>query len=308
MLPRCRLLRAFMLPAILTTLLWSCSAICAARSARLVGGAAANVARIMIAMVLLGVWSHAFGWGLGGPALPWFLVSGFVGFGLGDLAMFAALQRVGPRLTMLLTHCVAAPLAAGTEWIWLGTRLGWKEMACGAAILAGVALALAPDRGLSVSRSNFWVGVLCGIGSACGQGFGSVLSRKANLAAEAAGMSVDGGTAAYERIAAGLVVAVAFALVMRRTHPSAPPVPGAWRRAWGWIAANALAGPSVGVACYQWALTTTPTGLLMPVVATVPVVTQFVVWLLDGVRPTRRTLVGGIIAAGGVGALRYLTS
>lgn len=265
-----------------------------------------------IAAVLLGIWAHGFGRGLGGPALPWFLASGFVGFGLGDVAMFAALQRIGPRLTMLLTHCLAAPLAALTEWLWLGNRLGWQEILCALVILTGVAIALAPDHGSGVSRRTFWIGVLGGIGSACGQGFGSVLSRKANAVADtAAGLpadtlvhAVDGGTQAYQRIVVGLLVAAIFWLLLRKRDPK--PAPGVWRHAWLWITANALAGPAIGVACFQWAISTMRTGILMPIVATVPVFTQLLAWWLDGTKPTRRTLLGGVVAVGGVIALRMV--
>jgi drug/metabolite transporter (DMT)-like permease len=48
---------------------------------------------------------------------------------------------------------------------------------------------------------------------------------------------------------------------------------------------------------------TTPTGILMPVVATVPVLTQVLAWKIDGHEPTRRTILGGIIAVAGVIAL-----
>ncbi len=55
------------------------------------------------------------GQGLRGASLGWFLVSGVVGYGFGDLALFQALPRIGPRFTMLLIHCFAVPLggAAG---------------------------------------------------------------------------------------------------------------------------------------------------------------------------------------------------
>jgi drug/metabolite transporter (DMT)-like permease len=296
-----------MLPAILTTLLWSCSAICAARSARLVGGAAANVTRMAIATFLLGAWAHfsPLARGLGGPALPWFVASGFVGFGLGDVAMFVALQRIGPRLTMLLTHCLAAPLAAATEWVWLNEALTWKEIAFAGVILGGVALALAPDRGTGASPRAFWLGALAGLGSAAGQGLGSVLSRKANEVAALAGYEVDGGTAAYQRIVVGLLVALAFFLILRRVKPDPAPEPGTWPRAWLWITANALAGPTIGVACYQWGLVTTKTGVIMPVVALSPIVTQLLAWAIDGTKPTGRTILGGFIAVAGVIALRF---
>lgn len=295
-----------MLPAILTTLLWSCSAICAARSTKLVGGAAANVTRMAIATLLLGLWAHLSPWahGLGGPALPWFMASGFLGFGIGDVAMFIALQRIGPRLTMLLTHCLAAPLAATTEWLWLGESLSGREIMFAAIILGGVGLALAPDHGSQATRRAFWLGVLGGLGSAAGQGFGSVLSRKANEAAALAGYSVDGGTAAYQRIVFGLLVAFVFWLVLRRVKPEPAPAPGVWPQAWLWITANALAGPTLGVACYQWGLQTTKTGVIMPVVALAPIATQLLAWAIDGTRPTARTLIGGVIAVAGVIGLR----
>jgi drug/metabolite transporter (DMT)-like permease len=295
-----------MLPAILTTLLWSCSAICAARSAKIVGGAPANLSRMVVAAILLGLCAHTAGRSLlGGPALPWFIASGLIGFGLGDVAMFAALGRIGPRLTMLLTHCLAAPLAAITEWLWLGTRLGIAEIACALVILGGVALALAPDRGVKIPRRAFWIGVLCGLGSAAGQGFGSVLSRKASAFYPAThgiveGM-IGGATAAYERIVPGILIALIFFLLTKRTTETCEP--GTWSRGWPWIIANALAGPSIGVAVYQWGVATTPTGILMPIVATVPVLTQFLAWKIEGHHPTRRTVLGGVIAVAGVVAL-----
>jgi drug/metabolite transporter (DMT)-like permease len=295
-----------MLPAILTTLLFSCSAICAGRSARIIGGGPANLVRMLVAAVLLGICAHTVGRAfLGGPALRWFIFSGFIGFGFGDVAMFGAIQRIGPRLTMLLTHCVGAVLAAATEWCWLGTRLGFAQIVCALIILGGVALALAPDHGAKIPRGVFWSGVLWGLGSAAGQGFGSVISRKASAFYPAThGITegiIGGATAAYERLLPGILVALAFFLLTRRADESREP--GAWPRAWPWIIGNALAGPSIGVAVFQWGVATTPTGILMPIVATVPVITQFLAWKIEGHHPTRRTVLGGIIAVAGVIAL-----
>jgi drug/metabolite transporter (DMT)-like permease len=112
---------------------------------------------------------------------------------------------------------------------------------------------------------------------------------------------ITGATAAYERIVPAILIAFLFCLYERRIAP--PPSNGAWSRAWPWIVANTLAGPSIGVAVFQWGVATTPTGILMPVVATVPVITQFLAWRIDGHRPTARTVLGGIIAVAGVIAL-----
>ena len=136
----------------------------------------ANVSRLVLAMLLLGIWAHGFGGGWRGPARPWFLLSGVIGFGLGDMALFGALPRIGPRLAILLTQCLGAPIAGLAEYLLLGTRISGLEAAFGVLILAGVALALAPDTKQEVDRSTFRVGVLFGIGSAMGQGLGGLFT------------------------------------------------------------------------------------------------------------------------------------
>ena len=297
-----------MLASFLTTIFFSLSVIFAARTVRMLGGPRANLARICLATVLLAVWAHAFGSGLRGESLPWFFLSGVIGFGLGDMALFGALPRIGPRLAILLTQCLAAPIAAVAEWAWLGTTLRALDLACAAVILAGVAVALAPDRGLGVDRRTFWIGALFGVGSALGQAFGAVVSRKANDVAALTHFPIDGGTAAYQRAIGGLLLtAVAFWLMRKsRAADDAVRPPGSWRAAWPFVVANALAGPAIGVGCYQWALRTTPSGIVLPIIATSPLVTIVLSFFLDGLRPTRRAVLGGLLAVAGAVALKLV--
>lgn len=292
----------------LTTIFFSLSVIFAARSARVLGAGTANLARITLATVLLAFWAHAFGAGLGGPALPWFFLSGIIGFGLGDIALFGALPRIGPRLAILLTQCLAAPIAACAEWVWLGTTLKLADVICAAVILAGVAVALAPDRSLAVERRVFWIGTLFGVGSAVGQAFGAVISRKANEVAALANFEIDGGTAAYQRILGGvLTTAVAYVLVHRARERAEPAAPDRWKRGWPLVVANALAGPAIGVGCYQWALKSTASGIVLPIVATSPLMTLLLARIIDGERPTRRAVLGGIIAVAGAVGLKMVS-
>ena len=292
-----------MFAAFLTTILFSLSVIFASRSAKLLGGTRANLSRIVLATGFLALWAHGFGAGVRGPAFWWFFFGGCVGFGLGDMALFAALPRIGPRLAILITQCLAAPLAAIVEWAWLGTTLTAAELWCAVVILAGVAVALAPDRGAKIPRSVFWIGVLAGVGSAMGQGMGAVISRKANAVAERAHFPIDGGSAAYQRIIGGLLVTlIAFIFLRRQKTDTAPQ----WRAAAPWTVANALAGPAIGVGCFQWALATTPSGVVLPIVATSPVVTIILAWFIDGTRPTRRAVAGGLIAVVGAVVLKRM--
>lgn len=295
-----------MLPSFLTTIFFSLSVIFAARSARVLGGQTANLGRISLATVLLAIWAHVFGQGLHGGGLPWFFLSGVIGFGLGDMALFGALPRIGPRLAILITQCLAAPVAALVEWLWLGTTVRPVDLLCASVILVGVAVALAPDHGMNVSPRTFWIGVLFGLGSALGQASGAVLSRKANEAAALTGYVIDGGTAAYQRIIGGLLMTIIGFLLIRRTLPKDdPPKPeDRWRRGSVFVLGNALAGPTLGVGCYQWALRSTPSGLVLPIVATSPLVTIILTFFMDGTRPSRRAVWGGVLAVVGAVLLK----
>jgi drug/metabolite transporter (DMT)-like permease len=293
-----------MLPALLTTLLWSVSVVCATRSTHYLGSAVANLTRLCLATVLLALWAHGFGKGLGGAGRWFFVLSGFVGFGLGDLALYEALPRIGSRFTLLLMQCLAAPIGALVEWLWLGTTLSVAQCITGLVILVGVAVALAPGNHFHLDRKHLFSGTIFGILAAIGQGGGAVLSRKAFLMTAQAGQSIDGGTAAYQRILGGIgVAAVYFAWVRGRNRPALSGSLLAWRKAWPWVVVNTLGGPVLGVGCYQWALSTTPSGIVLPIVATLPLVVIPFAWRLEGDRPGGRSIIGGIIAVTGVIAL-----
>jgi drug/metabolite transporter (DMT)-like permease len=107
----------------------------------------------------------------------------------------------------------------------------------------------------------------------------------------------------------------AFLVVKRAAFAQAirPSAPGhhtfkaekkaAWRKAFPWVLINGLAGPALGVACYQWALKNYPTGVVLPIVAITPLVIIPFSRYLEGERPTLRSLLGGLIAVAGAAAL-----
>jgi drug/metabolite transporter (DMT)-like permease len=305
---------ARMVPAFLTTILFSISAVCATRTTRIMGGTEANFWRLIFATALLAIWAYGFGAGAGGSAFALFFISGCIGFGMGDLALFQALPRLGSRLTILLVQCLAAPFAAVSEWIWMGTVLSGSQILWGATILAGVAIALAPRQHVSHTPRQLWVGIFFGVVAAFGQGFGAVLSRKAFAIAELAGENIDGITAAYQRILGGVLVGGIFLLIVKREaifqsiRARASVESGhKWKKAWPWILVNGLAGPALGVSCYQWALKTTPTGVVLPIVALTPLVVMPFARYMEGDRVPPRALIGGLIAVAGVIALTMVT-
>lgn len=301
-----------MLASFLAAFFFALNATCASHSVQASGSLRANLGRLLVACAALGLFAHTLGHGFTSASVPWFLLSGVIGMGLGDLGVYGALPLLGSRLTVLMTQCLAAPIAAIGEWLWLGTRLTVPQILWGLVILAGVAVALLPSKSSPPRVKVKPIGFLFGLLAAAGQGLGALVSRKGVDVAVAAGESAHNATfglnAAYHRIFAGLLFTAAWFLFLRaiRRLPASPATitdPAARRRARLWMLANGFAGPVLGVGCYQWALATTPSGLVLPIAATTPLLAIPIAYWLEGDRPSRRALVGGIIAVAGCIAL-----
>lgn len=306
-----------MLPAFLTTIFFCISVICGHRSAKLIGGSEANFWRLVFAGCFLSVWAFTFGKGLSGIAFPIFLMSGIIGIGVGDVALFQALPRLGPQLTMLLTRCLAPPFAALIEWLWIGTKISALQILFGVIILVGIGVSLAPGKGLKVARGAIVPGVLFGILASFGDAFGVVLSRKGYAVLQEHDESLDGGTAAFQRILGGLLIAGISLLVAKwrsvKQHltfsSDAVTLPSRekWRKVLPWVIANSLAGQTLGVSFYQWAFQTTPAAIVLPIVATAPLVAMPITRIMEKEKVTLRAIIGGIIAVAGLIGLTLVT-
>jgi drug/metabolite transporter (DMT)-like permease len=301
-----------MVASFLAALFFALNATCGTHNVRAHGPLRANLWRLMIAAVALALFAHTLGNGFASSSVPWFVLSGIIGMGIGDVGVYSALPLLGSRLTVLLTQCLAAPIAALGEWLWLGTRLTPAQIAWGGLILLGVAVAIMPSKSSPPRVRVRPIGFLFGLVAAGGQGVGALVSRKGVMVASAAGEATHnatfGITAAYQRILAGLVFIVGWfiaAKLLGRVPPAGTASLNASERrnAKWWMLANGLAGPVFAVSCYQWALATTPSGIVLPIAATSPLLAIPIAFWLEGDRPTRRAIVGGVLAVGGCIAL-----
>lgn len=298
-----------MIAALASSLLFAVSITCGHRATKAMGGASANFWRLVVATVLLGIWSFTWGIGFGGAGVTYFLLSGLMGFGVGDVALYQALPRLGSRLAMLFTQCLAAPFAVIIERVWLGTQLSWPQIGCITVILVGVGLALAPHDSVKRDPAEWRIGTLFGVLSGLGGAFGAVFSRRAFMAIADAHQTIDGPNAAFQRIVAGVAVAGIFLAMVRwqqsrrkvaaegenAAKPNAPP-------AWVWVVGNALAGPTIGVSFMQLALRSTPTGIVLAIVAMTPLAVIPLARIFEGERPTLWSLLGSVVAVlGAVG-------
>src|SRR5207248_11515180 len=112
--------------ALATAFLWTMSSLSFEAASRRAGSVAVNLIRLVIAFALLCV----LGAVTRGKPLPtdasayqwkWLLISGFVGFFIGDLCLFRALVLLGARLCTLIMS-LAPIIAAIVGYCWLGER------------------------------------------------------------------------------------------------------------------------------------------------------------------------------------------
>ncbi len=297
-----------MIASFLAAFFFALTGTCGTYNIRANGPVRGNVGRLLTAAFVLGLFAHTIGQGFASASVGWFMLSGVIGMGLGDLGVYAALPLLGSRITVLMTQCLAAPIAALGEWLWLGTTLKAAQIGWGVLILAGVVIAITPSKRNPPRVTVQPIGYLFGVVAAAGQGFGALVSRKGVLVAEAAGESarnpVFGLNAAYHRILAGLVFVCVWFLLLRllRRLPRTPTPPTGQHGLW-WILASGFTGPVIAVSCYQWALASTPSGIVLPIAATAPLLAIPITFFLEGDRPPRRAIVGGVLAVAGCAAL-----
>ena len=129
--------------ALLAAACWAISSLFSAPPAQRLGAFAFSRWRMLFASLLL--WALALyggGWrSLDASAMGLLALSGLVGIFIGDTALFACMNRLGPRRSGVLFACHA--LFSGVlAWVWLGEVLwGWALLGS-VLLVAGVMLAI----------------------------------------------------------------------------------------------------------------------------------------------------------------------
>ncbi|MEK7414521.1 MAG: DMT family transporter, partial [Planctomycetota bacterium] len=256
-----------------------------------------------IALILLGVLLPFVGTLPHGHAFLWLLASGAVGLGIGDLAMYRGYELVGPRLIVLLTQCLAAPIAGIIEWLWLGSAPRPAQIAWICMTIVGVALALGPKALPKVDARHLRAGIYMGLLSACGLAMAGVLTRQAAHAGDGSGLlliGLAGGIgAAFVRNLGGSVAAFTAGWMVSARSGAVPTRTISRLRGWCWLIGTAFCGPAAGVVCYQWALIQAPAATVQAVLALVPVLVMPVAWIVEGDRPSAMAWIGAVVAVAG---------
>lgn len=315
-----------MFAALLATVCFAFSAVCGQRLSRLLGSLRGNFWRLVVAAaVLWAVTLAAFAGSVRSETAGWYALSGIIGFGIGDVALFLAYPHLGSRLTILVLMSFGVFFGAVGDWWLLRSPLGWGLGLSVTVVLGGLVLALhRPGESVRSGR-----GLIYAVIAGWGQGFGAVLSRIAQSIAEQGGFEVHAISQTAQRAAGGLAVAaLAFAigrLVTRRGATRSVPgvveaaantdgpvaerrVPATYRKNLPfWLAGSALFGPVLGVSAMQWALQVLESSaLVVAITATAPLVIMPLARWIEREKTSPRALLGTTITVAGVVMAAFL--
>lgn len=285
------------LAALFTALCWTITALAFETASRRVGSVAVNILRLVMALVLLGVFSY-FRRGMFLPidasAYTWFwlALSGLVGFVIGDLFLFKAFTVIGSRMSMLIMTLVP-PIAALTGWLLMGEMLSWLNLVGMAMTISGIALVILHKH--KEGKKNLekipLKGLLFAVGGAAGQAVGLVLSKY--------GMgNYDPFAATQIRVMAGIAGFAIIISFFRRWLA----VKNATRdnKALLLMLVGATFGPFLGVSSSLIAVQNTATGIASTIMAITPILIIPPTLIFFKQQVTWKELAGAVISVCGV--------
>ena len=168
--------------SLVVAVFWTVTALFADKASHRLGSMSANVLRLSLAVVFLGVllWvsvGRPYPVYASGEAWVWLGLSALVGYVFGDWCLFNCYLSIGARFGQLFMT-LAPPMAAIAGWAILGETLTWKAAVAMAVTLSGIAISiLSREGGEKMHLTLPLKGVLLGLGAGAEQGGHAALRR-----------------------------------------------------------------------------------------------------------------------------------
>lgn len=291
---------------------WTATALLSEFGSKRLGNLTLNVLRMALALVFslvlfVVVTGSPLPAGASPEAAGWMLLSGLVGYVIGDFCLFQCYIIIGSRFGQLFM--TLAPLAAALmAWVTLGQQMTLMSMVAMLVTLFGISISvLGRGQHHKVSLKLPLNGVLFAVGAALCQGVGLVLSKIGmdhyELGAEMPEWLVP-FSANFYRCIAGVV---GFAILHYFRDGMAPFYDALRDRKGLSVAlATTIFGPFVGVGFSLMAVQYTAAGIASTLMAMTPIIIILPSYWLFHEKITLKAVVGAFISVIGV-SLFFLT-
>jgi drug/metabolite transporter (DMT)-like permease len=263
--------------------LWTITAVCFESSSRWLGSFTVNLLRLFLACLMFLLLSLV----RSGALLPshltasmWcnLLLSGLIGFVIGDIALFEAFVLIGARLSTLIYASVPA-MTAVAAFLFLGEMLTMRILFGMLVTMGGIATAIlgGPKQDVPVQAAARRRGILLALCGSAGQAAGLLLGKRGSIGLDAfaatevralAGFAGFAVLALVTRKMASIVAVVGKALRPRLSERSDA---GRLRRALAVMLCGAVLGPFLGVSLGLKSVQLLPAGVASTLMSIVPV-------------------------------------
>lgn len=292
--------------AVTTSTLWTGNSILFTSAGKRIGPISVNAIRIAIAVLLLSV-THIIFFGTIVPDANnaqwfWLGLSGVVGLGIGDFALFAAFVRIGPRKSLLLMS-LAPVCSVILGYAVLQERLGFLTLAGIGITLLGIVIVIIEREDVTgketgnPGQTRDMVGISLAVVGAVGQGVGLVIA-KIGIFAEGESNPLDSLSATLMRMLIGAIFVWIVIAIWGRLSEIGKGLRD--RRGVKLTAAGAFIGPFLGVWFSVIAVTHTEVGIASTLMSLMPVMIIPVVWVLYREKTNWRGIAGAVVAVIGV--------
>ncbi len=230
------------------------------------------------------------------------MLSGLIGIFIGDTALFACLNRMGPRQAGLLFSCHAV-FSALLGYFLFSETMTPLELLGSALVFSGVATAIFFGRRgnsnhkaseLETIKGNVWFGVGLGITAALCQALGGIIAKPVMQTA------VDPVAASAIRMITAFIAHCLFLFTGTRHAKSLHPI--TWP-IFGITALNGFLAMAVGMTLILFALQTGNVGMVALLSSTTPIMVLPLLWIYTKQRPNKYAWLGALLAVAGTGIL-----
>ena len=289
---------------------WTATALLSEFGSKRLGNLTLNVLRMLLAMlfslVLFGVVTGSpLPPGASAEAAGWMLLSGLVGYVIGDFCLFQCYIIIGSRYGQLFM--TLAPLAAALmAWLTLGQQMKAMSIVAMLVTLLGIGISvLGRGEHHKVSLKLPLNGVLFAIGAAVCQGVGLVLSKIGMDHYETTALAEAGipdwivpFSANFYRCIAGIIGFLFLLWVANRLDHLREAMHD--RKGLTVATATTIFGPFVGVGFSLMAVQYTGAGIASTLMAMTPIIILLPSYWLFHEKITWRAVLGAVISVCGV--------
>ena len=225
-------------------------------------------------------------------------LSGFIGIFIGDTALFACLNRMGPRQSGLLFSCNAV-FSAILGYFLFGESMTKLELLGSVLVFSGVLMAIffrGKKHSLDTVSGHIGIGIALGITSAICQALGGIIAKPVMVTA------IDPIAASAIRMIAAFAAHSALRLTGYRASRAPNPMT---KSIFGITLINGFLAMAVGMTLIMYALKDGNVGMVALLSSTTPIMLLPIIWLYTKQRPNRYAWVGAAVAVIGTGILVY---